>query len=245
MNACVVLEEYENLVPAPAAGPYLIVLSARNEERLFEYANRLLHHVEIAEAVDMAGLAYTLQVGREAMTERLAVVVADAQDLCAKLRDVCRGATPGVHRGSLEVRRPAGKSGKAREALAARDLDSLAQAWTAGEDVEWEKLHANTLPQRVSLPVYPFARESYPLSNSVAPAKANVAHENAPLHPLVSHNSSTLKEVSFSSWLSADAFYARDHKVNGQMIFPGAGFLEIACVSASIAGTANVARLQM
>ncbi|HEU5133665.1 MAG TPA: SDR family NAD(P)-dependent oxidoreductase [Steroidobacteraceae bacterium] len=244
VNACVVLEEYGNLAPAPQAGPQLVVLSARNEERLFEYANRLLQHVETAEAVDMAALAYTLQTGREAMTERLAFVAADTQELCVKLREFGRGATPGVHRGSLEVRRPAGKSGKAREALAARDLDGLAQAWTAGEDVEWEKLHANALPRRVSLPVYPFARDSYPLSSSAAPAKASVVRENAPLHPLVSHNSSTLREVSFSSWLSADAFYARDHKVNGQMIFPGAGFLEIACVSASIAGTANVARLE-
>jgi acyl transferase domain-containing protein/acyl carrier protein len=241
VNACLVLEEYENSVPAPAsAGPWLIVLSARNEERLLEYSRRLLRHLDTE--TDMAGLAYTLQVGREAMPERLAVVVADAQELREKLRDFAGGESCGVHRGSVEVRRP-GKSTKARDALEARDLEGLAQAFTAGEGIDWEQLHAHSRPRRVSLPVYPFAEDRHPIADTTAPASPAV-RENAPLHPLVSHNSSTLKEVSFSSWLSADAFYARDHKVNGQMIFPGAGFLEIACVSASIAGTANVARLQ-
>jgi acyl transferase domain-containing protein len=53
-----------------------------------------------------------------------------------------------------------------------------------------------------------------------------------------------LKEVSFSSQLSGDAFYARDHKVNDQMIFPGSGFLEIACVSGAIAGARKVRRIK-
>jgi acyl transferase domain-containing protein len=67
---------------------------------------------------------------------------------------------------------------------------------------------------------------------------------NAHLHPLLSHNSSTLKEVSFTSKLSERAYYAEDHVVNGISIFPGAAFLEIACISGSIAGEQSIARIR-
>jgi len=68
--------------------------------------------------------------------------------------------------------------------------------------------------------------------------------KNAQLHPLISYNSSTLKEVSFSSFLLASEFYAQDHRVNEQMVFPGSGFLEMACVSGAIAGARKVCRMQ-
>jgi acyl transferase domain-containing protein len=66
----------------------------------------------------------------------------------------------------------------------------------------------------------------------------------AQLHPLISHNSSTLREVSFTSMLVGDAFYARDHQVNGRRVFPGAGLLEIACVSGALAAGRSVRRIQ-
>jgi hypothetical protein len=61
---------------------------------------------------------------------------------------------------------------------------------------------------------------------------------------LISYNSSTLKEVSFSSSLSDTAFYAVDHKVNGERVFPGAGFLEMACISGNIAGDQRVRKIK-
>jgi polyketide synthase PksL len=95
-------------------------------------------------------------------------------------------------------------------------------------------------PKRISLPTYPFAKVRYWVSQSARLAPRAIVTNEARLHPLVSHNSSTLKEVSFSSLLSATEFYARDHKVNEEMIFPGAGYLEIARAAGSIAGSARV-----
>ncbi|HYD79452.1 MAG TPA: SDR family NAD(P)-dependent oxidoreductase [Paucimonas sp.] len=257
VNACVVLEEYVRpAVPAHAraAGPQLIILSAKTEERLREYADRLLDHVRReagATDVDLAALAYTLQVGREAMPERLALAAADIGELIAKLEAWLRGAAgAGVRRGSLDPRRGARRASKEDKdvldaLLAARDLDGLAQAWIGGAEVDWERLHAHGKPSRMPLPTYPFARERHWISDAPAPAsRAETVPGTARLHPLVSHNSSTLKEVSFSSMLSGNAFYARDHKVNGQSIFPGAGFLEIACVSGALAGTKKVGKIR-
>ena len=54
------------------AYPALLVLSAKNEERLREQAGQLLSAIErrgLGEE-DLADVAYTLQVGREAMEAR-------------------------------------------------------------------------------------------------------------------------------------------------------------------------------
>src|SRR5262245_64842453 len=109
-----------------------------------------------------------------------------------------------------------------------QSLIDLASRWAAGEDVDWESLYTGTTPSRIGLPTYPFARERYWVTDSPIPERRTLS--NAQLHPLISYNSSTLKEVSFSSALPDTAFYAVDHKVNGERVFPGAGFLEMACV---------------
>ena len=123
-----------------------------------------------------------------------------------------------------------------------QSLIYLASAWVAGEEVDWESLCSRNQPLRISLPTYPFARERYWISDSLVPEKQMLLQ--TPLHPLISHNSSTLKEVSFSSSLSDTAFYAVDHKVNEERIFPGVGFLEMACISGNIAGEQRVRKIR-
>jgi len=61
---------------------------------------------------------------------------------------------------------------------------------------------------------------------------------------LISYNSSTLKETSFSSVLLDSAFYAADHTVNGEKLFPGAGFVEMACIAGNIAGEQRVRKIK-
>jgi polyketide synthase PksL len=64
------------------------------------------------------------------------------------------------------------------------------------------------------------------------------------MHPLVSHNSSTLNDVSFNSRLADTEFYATDHTVNQEQIFPGSGFLEIAAVCGSLAAEQRTCRIR-
>jgi acyl transferase domain-containing protein len=124
---------------------------------------------------------------------------------------------------------------------AGQSLGEIASRWVASEQIDWNSLYPGTKPRRIPLPTYPFARERYWISNSLVPEKRAVSV--AQLHPLISYNSSTLKEVSFSSSLSDTAFYALDHKVNEEGIFPGAGFLEMAFISGSIAAEHRVRKI--
>jgi acyl transferase domain-containing protein len=93
----------------------------------------------------------------------------------------------------------------------------------------------------LSLPTYPFARERHWVSDSRV--EETIAPPSVALHPLLSYNSSTLREYSFTALLSDAAFYATDHRVNGEPVFPGAGLLEMACVSGAVAAERRVRRI--
>lgn len=177
-NAHLVVEEYlpalgEAAEPA-VAGPALVVLSARDPERLRERAERLVDWIEDKELSDrdLASLARTLQVGREAMRERLGLVVDTMPDLVARLRDFLAGRG-----GADETLR--GRSGSDTDALARlaaeedlpgalarRDLAKLVELWVKGVTVDWDALHDGRPPARIALPSYPFARDRYWIDTS-------------------------------------------------------------------------------
>ncbi|MEM7125458.1 MAG: SDR family NAD(P)-dependent oxidoreductase [Chloroflexota bacterium] len=163
---------------------YLIVLSAKNEDRLQAYVNKLLFFLEesskhsktlphatlaLSEAIGchLPDIAYTLQVGREPMSERLAVVVSSLEELRERLQRY-QGQTKveGLYRGNVKGNglNPAllvgGEAGQAfiQTAIQNQELDRLAQLWVAGLDIEWTELYPGGLPNRISLPTYPFAR---------------------------------------------------------------------------------------
>ncbi|MCB0196701.1 MAG: amino acid adenylation domain-containing protein, partial [Anaerolineae bacterium] len=88
-NVHAILEEYEEAGGGQAeredGQPYLVVLSAKNEERLRAYAEKMVAFLSNGPATEqslsLAGLAYTLQVGRVAMDSRLALVVTGIEAL--------------------------------------------------------------------------------------------------------------------------------------------------------------------
>jgi acyl transferase domain-containing protein len=168
-NGHVILEEYveaRSVAPASARRE-LVLLSAKNRERLREHA---AHHLEwLSENPPPLGdVAYTLQVAREAMPERLALLVRDADELRAKLTAfIERGELgEGVYAGSETSNAPRLRGSEAEDQAYVRmlfeggKLDRLASFWTSGSEMDWGQLRAND-GRRVPLPTYPFARERY------------------------------------------------------------------------------------
>ena len=117
-NAHIVIEEYlgkkkieDRSRYKEIKGPYLIALSAENEERLKEVVKNLHSYLtSINNQPSTIGhlfldLAYTLQVGREAMEERLAVVVKDERDLIDTLQRYVNGkqVLETVYSGNVKV----------------------------------------------------------------------------------------------------------------------------------------------
>lgn len=86
-NAHVVLEEAPDL---PTSEPddrwQLLLLSARTPAALDAAASNLATHLETHLELNLADVAYTLQIGRKRFSHRRAVVCRDLPDACANLR---------------------------------------------------------------------------------------------------------------------------------------------------------------
>lgn len=175
-NAHIIIEEYipdlqqcTKGILAQGIKPesvFLIVLSAKDEDRLHEMARNLLNYLPELETAgqELARIAYTLQTGREAMGERLAFTVCSYADFSKKLSEwlehkpdisdlyhgSCRQDHYRVMSNENEPKR------KMKE-----NYTELAKKWVAGEKVDWTSMYEGNLPGRISLPAYPFAREKY------------------------------------------------------------------------------------
>jgi len=187
-NAHVVVEEYAAPARAQSStGPAMVLLSARDEERLRERARQLLAYLPESEP-ELADLAYTLQVGRESMDERLGLLVHSLGELQDKLAAWLAGDTAieGLYLG--QARRGAG----VLAALAGDDdmdatvsnwfarskHDRLLDLWTKGFNLDWNRLHGDGVrPRRISLPTYPFAGERhwFPTAMAATPLGAEPA----------------------------------------------------------------------
>ena len=169
-NAHVVIEEYappakariSRTAGSPAA--YALPLSARTTERLQEKAVDFLAFLGQSHPPDIGDIAYTLQLGRDAMEERVCFVSTSLEHLASQLRTWLAGETgiAGIYRGDTG----SADSGEDMSETLDRWIDSgalpeLAKAWVCGADVDWQRLHRTATPQRISLPTYPFAKEHY------------------------------------------------------------------------------------
>ena len=256
-NAHMIVQEY--LGPAEFRKPaapvedtkVIIVLSARSTEQLKQRASDLLGFIREEEqsliasgkTIDLPAMAYTLQVGREAMEERLGLVVSSVEQLAEKLEAYVAGESGigNIYQGQVK---------RSQEALALfvtdddlkqtvdkwianKKLSKLLELWVKGLEVEWSKLYGEVKPHRMSLPTYPFAKERY-WNDRMAGTQVGVSGSAAAvLHPLLHRNTSDLNEQRYSSTFTGEEFFLADHQVKangdaGRKVLPGVAYLEMA-----------------
>ena len=83
----------EQAVPSSENKTVIVPLSARTVEQLRQRARDLLEFIRAASSqpVDLVAVAYTLQIGREPMQERLGFVVSSVAQLAEKLSTYING----------------------------------------------------------------------------------------------------------------------------------------------------------
>jgi polyketide synthase PksN len=196
-NAHVVVEEYNNSTIRSRTlirESQVIVLSARNKNRLKKYAGKMVEFLRKAEhrkkasekptgqdeshdqwhqtaPFNLIDLAYTLQVGREPMEERLAVMATSLKEVKDKLAQYCMGEKDieGFFQGCPAENRSMAKfllegnegSLYMNAIIKEKNLEKLAKLWVSGIDPDWKQLYTGQSPRRLSLPTYPFARKRY------------------------------------------------------------------------------------
>ena len=184
-NAHVIIEEYVNNGSGVRGhssrlennDPCLIVLSAKNEERLKVVAKNLHEFIKQqilnskSEILNLNDLAYTLQVGREPMEERLAMIVRSLKEVKEKLKSFAEGQNDieDLYRGQVKGNKDTLALFAADEEMAKtidawitnRKYSKLLELWVKGLAYDWDKLYGELRPCRISLPTYPFTQNRY------------------------------------------------------------------------------------
>jgi acyl transferase domain-containing protein/acyl carrier protein len=121
--------------------------------------------------ISLADLAFTLQVGRDGMQERLAVIAGNIHDLKEGLSDYCNGkkGNPNLKQGNISdfiekfdvlLNGEIAKE-QMKRFLEERDIVKIAELWVMGADVEWHSMYENQTRNRISLPAYPFEKKRH------------------------------------------------------------------------------------
>jgi len=242
-NAHIILTEYEGGIQDAAAPldkehPALIILSAHDKEKLLERAQRLISHFDQGKntGVDIAGIAYTLQNGREAMDERIGFTAATVEEMLLKLKDFIDGKEKieDFYYGQVKRNKDTVSLFTSDEDLkkavmswiSKKKFSKLLDLWVKGLSVDWAGLYPGKKPYKVSLPVYPFAREKYWIVKKEDQHLAALSGMKR-IHPLIHENTSDFNEQKFTTQFTGNEFFLTDHRVEGFKVLPGVAYLEM------------------
>ncbi|QGH56385.1 SDR family NAD(P)-dependent oxidoreductase [Bacillus velezensis] len=247
-NAHVILEEFadEAISPLAAEEPeqLLFVFSAKNADRLAEYAKRAKEHIAARDypLETLRNTAFTLQTGREEMPHRLAVIASTRDELLKGLTDYTLGnATDHIFTSGKDTTE-AQRMNKAEieEAAANRDLLKIAEYWVGGNGVDWPSLYKDATLRRVSAPGYPFAKELCRIdAQNMGSRRMNV---NNDLHPYISCNISDFKAQKFLINVSDTGLYIKT-KYQDKEMFPFLSQIEMARAAGAMASGNPIIKL--
>jgi|GEM_PF-3872879 len=149
----------------------LIVLSAATLPQLQQQAKRLVVFIEkqiaipvsqrarLLKSVQLADIAYTLQVGRSAMACRLAVVVSSVDELLEQLQHFARSGQATERTGIATL---GAKQISTTDAVVPASIEQAQQSWLTGQFVNWQTWRKQINPgdqaRKVPLPTYCFSR---------------------------------------------------------------------------------------
>ncbi|TAL60620.1 MAG: KR domain-containing protein, partial [Legionella sp.] len=136
-NAHLILSEAPNNVkPYANKSHYLCTLSAKTDWALAQKKRDLVQWIKQNPQAHLESVSYTLNAGRTHFPQRAAWVVSSLTELLEQLESN-------------------------QQLFAETSLNQLAQAYLAGQDLDWQQLHAQEAKIKIALPTYPFAKESY------------------------------------------------------------------------------------
>jgi 3-oxoacyl-(acyl-carrier-protein) synthase/acyl carrier protein len=194
-NSHIIVKEYirENsekpIINIEPEKPAIVLLSAKSDKQLKEQAKLLLAQIQKKKITDsdLLNLSYTLQVGREAMEERLGFFVASIKELEEKLTKFIEGQDiiTDFYRGRLKRNADTLAVFSADEDmdrtieawLEKKKYKELLELWINGLSFDWNRLYGKNKPNRMSLPLYPFERERYWIPDDIGSFSRTVPME--------------------------------------------------------------------
>jgi polyketide synthase PksL len=197
-------------------------LSARTADQLKQRAIDLLDFIQTSQP-DLVAMAYTLQVGREVMEERVGFIARTMDQLCKKLEAYINGEQDieNVFQGQMKNNKGILSSISAdsdfeetlNKWIAGKKLSKVLELWVNGFELDWNKFYNDAKPARISLPTYPFAKEKYWIDIKTAGVVA-VERTTTVLHPLLHTNTSSFNQQRYNSVFSGNEFFLKDHQIS-------------------------------
>ena len=246
MNSHIIIEEYRDSPQRPEhvdGAPEILVFSAMNEGRLVQVIERFETFLKTGSGHDLDDVAYTLQVGKNELTCRLALVVADVGEALTRLAAFVAAPSAGdgvYYTRSILDQDPPDSADHLPGWLDERNLHAIAEVWSQGADVTWDQLQRGRVARRVSLPAYPFERvRCWYTDEPDVPSVINPLGSKLKLHPFVGRNVSDLCGVKYTTAIHAgellDYLCTKDRE---QMLSPLVA-VETAAALAKIAGVSE------
>ena len=127
----------------------LLVFSARSSQALERMITNFANFLKANKEINLADMAYTLQVGRREFEFRRFVVCTSVENAIELLEKNINDAKA-ADAGALTIEEPAEYS-----------LEQLGNLWTMGNKINWSNLYKEEKRKRVALPNYPFDGQSY------------------------------------------------------------------------------------
>ncbi|KZN30456.1 hypothetical protein N480_05745 [Pseudoalteromonas luteoviolacea S2607] len=210
--------------------PAMIVLSAKKPQSLIKRAKQLVDFIALQNFADdvLANLAFTLQVGREHMTHRMAFSASSMAEVTKQLALFIAGES-----GTWQQAESNKAKGSTSIEASNTNISETLNQWLLGADVNWASLYVDARPNRLALPGYPFNPKPYWVTS-----KKDQPTTQA-LHPLLHKALPAFGQLLFSSTFNGDEFFLADHQVNGERILPGVCILEMVRAAISLSHDLN------
>ncbi|MCX7748500.1 MAG: amino acid adenylation domain-containing protein [Clostridia bacterium] len=184
-NAHVVLEEAPVLKSDKSnSQPCLLVFSAKNARALDRITTEFTGFLRENKHLDIADIAFTLQLGRKEFEYRRFLVCNSVEDAIEALENK-RGRIVTGGEGQ-----PASNSKAVLDDIEKLSLKELGNLWLEGARIDWSKLYKGQNRKRVALPTYPFEGQSYWTANKSIPE-------------IVKPAAKTVKQNDISQWFYA------------------------------------------
>lgn len=231
---------------------YLVVLSAKTDEALSQKMIDLLEWLNgEGKEKSLLDISYSLLVGRSHFSIRSCFVVESIAQLIENLQSVIETGNSEKYQSVshisscdfvekevldngnqllTELSVCNGQEDKSKDKVLI-----VAELYLKGYKLDWKRLFKMEKPHRISMPTYPFAKESYWVDEEAIIRKTvEKASVVAGLHPLIDRNSSTFDEQSYKKTLSGEEFFLKHHVVGEEMVLPGVAYLEMAWNAAKL-----------
>ena len=245
-NCHLILEDYmDNSVPSESADHELFTVSAKTKDAVRELAKEYVRKLEMDTNLVLRDVCYTANSGRTHHNHRFAVIVGTIDELKDMLIKIYSGNADIWEKHYREVRYPEVKtvrvsisgiadektvSGKNAKGFHSCDfLFSLADSYLSGENIDWESVYAEVKKKKVSLPAYPFRRNSHWIDVKNAGTFTGNIPAGEDVFPLLGGNpvESPGQEIYEKTFDVVRDWVVGEHKIAGQYVMPGAAYIEM------------------